>query len=71
MCLHNKNKILPVPLLPFSFSPHKLKLYLVEYIIVLVSFKDRIIMSSQMALSSQVILLAVIIHVCKCDLETR
>lgn len=62
------NKILPVPLLPFSLSLHKLKSCLVEYIIVLVSFGDRIILCP---LCSQVILLAVIIHVCKCDLEAR
>nr|KAF6500789.1 hypothetical protein HJG59_007840 [Molossus molossus] len=44
------NKILPVPLLPFSLSLRKLKPCLVEYIIALVSFRDRIILSSKMSL---------------------
>lgn len=65
------NKMLPVPLLPFSLCLHKLKPCLVEYIIVLVSFGDRSIFCLQMSPCSQVIPLAVIIHVCKCDLETR
>lgn len=43
------NKILPAPLLPFSLSLHKLKPCLVEYIIVLVSFGDRIILRPQMS----------------------
>lgn len=36
------NKILPVPLLPFYLSPHKLKLGLAKYIIVLVSFRTEL-----------------------------
>lgn len=43
------NKNLLVPLLPFSLSLRKLKPCLVEYIIVLVSFRDRIILSSNMS----------------------
>lgn len=39
-----------MPLLPFSLSLHKLKPYLVEYVTVLVSFWDRIILSSKMSL---------------------
>lgn len=44
------NKILLVPLLPFSSSPHKLKLCLVKYIIVLVSFRDKTIFNSRISL---------------------
>lgn len=63
------NKILPVPLLPFALSPHKLKLCLVKYIIVLVSFRTEFCSVPKCCLRSQMILLAVIIHGCKCNLE--
>lgn len=63
------NKILPVPLLPFSLSPHKLKFCLVKYIIVRVSFRTEFYSGPKCRLCSQMILLTVIIHVCKCDLE--
>lgn len=63
------NKILPVPWLSFSLSPHQLKPGLVEYLVVLVSFRDRSVSSGNLSLmfSSD----TVISRMCKCAWETK